>query len=98
MFPLPDLSALACLVYGLRVSLLLVLSELPHPGYRTSAALVLPRLVLLVLVHLACCMLVFQLLVVRKPLVFQSRKAMVAMDPVETAPLSALEYTAACGT
>ena len=43
-------------------------------------------------------MLAFRLLVVRKPLVFQSCKALVALAPVETAPPSALEYTAACGT
>ena len=43
-------------------------------------------------------MLVFRLLVVPKPLVFQSHKALVALAPVETAPTPALEYTSACGT
>ena len=98
MFPQQDLSALVRLVYGLRLSLLLVLLELPHLGCRTLAALVFPQLGLSALVCLVRCMLVFQLFVACKPLVFQLRKALVAMAPVETAPTLALEYTMACGT
>ena len=57
-----------------------------RPGCKVSLGLVFPLLVLLALVRLVCGVLDLRL-----------RKAMVAMSPVETAPLLALEYTAACG-
>ena len=98
VFPLLDLSELARLVYGLQVSLLLVLSELPHPGCRASAALVLLRRVLLALVRLVRCLLAFWVLVGCPLSASKLSKAMVGMAPVETVTPSALEYTAACGT
>ena len=65
--------------------------------YRTSADVVFPLLDLWTLARLVYSLLVFLLLVwsalarlVCKLLVVQLRKAMVAMVPVETAPLSAL--------
>ena len=57
-----------------------------RPGCTVSAGLVFTLLVLLALVCLVCRVLDFSL-----------RKAMVAMFPVEMAPLSALEYTVVCG-
>ena len=65
---------------------------------RMLAALVFLQLVLLALACLVQCLLVFRLLVVCRLLASQLRKAMVAMALVETAPSSALEYMAACGT